>query len=469
MFELRGKYNSCKVFTDLIEDSAVSQLTLLMNQEFCKDSKIRIMSDVHSGAGCTIGTTMTIHDKIVPNLVGVDLNCIDKDTEVLTPNGWIKIADYNNQQILIYDKIKDKAFFEKPYAYIKAPCDEFYHFYTSKGLDQMLSANHKMLLWCGYKSKGYVQKIQLAEDTVRELSRLKKADYYNIKTTFDFEQSNMNISDDIIRIIIMISADGRVRYTKKLNHTHVELHFRKIRKIQRAQMLLQQANIPFTTSMRKDKSIAICFTLPGKISKDLSQFYKLSKEQLKIVIDEIYHWDGTIDEKRNHKCFSSTIKSNVDFIQFALHATGTRCGISEIKSKLINHNTTYMTYETQNQYVGLKKHVDKKPSLDGYKYCFTTSTGFFVIRRNNCISITGNCGMLCIQIQETAFDPAKLDNIIRQYVPSGHDIHETEDRTYTTAIDNLIAPVNTSLAYRSIGSLGGGELIATGTAKSVRS
>lgn len=82
MFELRGKYNSCKVFTDLIEDSAVSQLTLLMNQEFCKDSKIRIMPDVHAGAGCTIGTTMTINDKIVPNLVGVDIIiCIGKGND----------------------------------------------------------------------------------------------------------------------------------------------------------------------------------------------------------------------------------------------------------------------------------------------------------------------------------------------------------------------------------------------------
>lgn len=75
MIELRGKYNSCKVFTDLIDNTAISQLTLLMNQEFCKDSKIRIMSDCHAGAGCTIGTTMTIHDKIVPNLVGVDIGC----------------------------------------------------------------------------------------------------------------------------------------------------------------------------------------------------------------------------------------------------------------------------------------------------------------------------------------------------------------------------------------------------------
>lgn len=75
MFELRGKYNSCKIFTDLVDESAISQLTLMMNQEFCKDSQIRIMPDVHSGAGCTIGTTMTIHDKIVPNLVSVDISC----------------------------------------------------------------------------------------------------------------------------------------------------------------------------------------------------------------------------------------------------------------------------------------------------------------------------------------------------------------------------------------------------------
>lgn len=75
MIELPGKYNSCKIFTDIVDNSAISQLILLMNQEFCKDSKIRIMPDAHAGAGCTIGTTMTIHDKIVPNLVGVDIGC----------------------------------------------------------------------------------------------------------------------------------------------------------------------------------------------------------------------------------------------------------------------------------------------------------------------------------------------------------------------------------------------------------
>ena len=75
MIDLKGKYNVAKVFTDNIENTAISQIIELCNQEFSKDSKIRIMPDVHAGAGCTIGTTMTIKDKIVPNLVGVDIGC----------------------------------------------------------------------------------------------------------------------------------------------------------------------------------------------------------------------------------------------------------------------------------------------------------------------------------------------------------------------------------------------------------
>lgn len=75
MIELRGKYNTAKVYTDNIEEAAVQQIIDLCNQDFCKNSKIRIMPDTHAGAGCTIGTTMTIQDKIVPNLVGVDIGC----------------------------------------------------------------------------------------------------------------------------------------------------------------------------------------------------------------------------------------------------------------------------------------------------------------------------------------------------------------------------------------------------------
>lgn len=75
MLEIEGKYNIAKVYTNILEDGAASQIEILCNQVFVKQSKIRIMPDVHAGAGCTIGTTMTITDKVVPNLVGVDIGC----------------------------------------------------------------------------------------------------------------------------------------------------------------------------------------------------------------------------------------------------------------------------------------------------------------------------------------------------------------------------------------------------------
>ena len=75
MLELNGKYNTAKVFTDIIDESAISQIIELCNQPMSAGSQIRIMPDVHAGAGCTIGTTMHITNKVVPNLVGVDIGC----------------------------------------------------------------------------------------------------------------------------------------------------------------------------------------------------------------------------------------------------------------------------------------------------------------------------------------------------------------------------------------------------------
>lgn len=75
MFTVDGMFNTIKVFTDDCEQTALNQIMALANNPHFKQSKIRMMPDVHSGAGCVIGTTMTVHDKVVPNLVGVDIGC----------------------------------------------------------------------------------------------------------------------------------------------------------------------------------------------------------------------------------------------------------------------------------------------------------------------------------------------------------------------------------------------------------
>ena len=97
---VEGKYNQAKVFTDVVEEGALKQIQMLCDQEFTKDSKIRIMPDVHAGAGCTIGTTMTIKDMVVPNLVGVDIGCGMETIQI--KNKHIELEKLDK---LIYEKI----------------------------------------------------------------------------------------------------------------------------------------------------------------------------------------------------------------------------------------------------------------------------------------------------------------------------------------------------------------------------
>ena len=85
MQEIKGKYASAKIYADVVEQAALDQIQTLCDQPFAEGSHIAVMPDVHAGAGCTIGTTMTIdtlHGKVCPNLVGVDIGCGMNVTEL---------------------------------------------------------------------------------------------------------------------------------------------------------------------------------------------------------------------------------------------------------------------------------------------------------------------------------------------------------------------------------------------------
>lgn len=73
--EIKGKVNTALCYAKVVEEEAIEQIRRMCDYAIAEDSKIRIMPDVHAGKGCTIGTTMTITDKVVPNVVGVDIGC----------------------------------------------------------------------------------------------------------------------------------------------------------------------------------------------------------------------------------------------------------------------------------------------------------------------------------------------------------------------------------------------------------
>ena len=75
MIEIQGRFNTAKVFADTLDEKAREQLSRVCDAEHFSQCKIRVMPDVHAGVGCVIGFTMALKDKVVPNMVGVDIGC----------------------------------------------------------------------------------------------------------------------------------------------------------------------------------------------------------------------------------------------------------------------------------------------------------------------------------------------------------------------------------------------------------
>ena len=75
MLEIKGQFSTAVCYAAIIEEEAIEQIRRMCDSEITRDCRVRIMPDVHAGSGCTIGTTMTVIDKAVPDIVGVDIGC----------------------------------------------------------------------------------------------------------------------------------------------------------------------------------------------------------------------------------------------------------------------------------------------------------------------------------------------------------------------------------------------------------
>ena len=75
MFEIQGTVTTAVCYAQTVEEGAIEQIRRMCSYALTADSRVRIMPDVHAGKGCTVGTTMTVTDKVCPNIVGVDIGC----------------------------------------------------------------------------------------------------------------------------------------------------------------------------------------------------------------------------------------------------------------------------------------------------------------------------------------------------------------------------------------------------------
>lgn len=126
MKTVTGKYSTAKIFTDLVEDEAVQQIRTLCDQSFTEGCRIRIMPDVHAGKGCTIGFTADLGDKVIPDIVGVDIGC----GMLLVELGKLEV-DYAKLDAVIRKGISNE---QNEHTDIAGSFDELKHLYCYKAL-----------------------------------------------------------------------------------------------------------------------------------------------------------------------------------------------------------------------------------------------------------------------------------------------------------------------------------------------
>lgn len=210
MIELKGKYNEAKIFTDIVDEASISQVLLLLNQEFVSDSKIRLMPDIHAGAGCTIGTTMNITDKIVPNLVGVDIGCGMEVIEVKEKHIELEKLDK-----LIYEKIPSGFNIrEKSHRYFKdINLEELYCYKkidkrrAEKSLGTLGGGNH--FIEANKDDEGNIYIV--VHSGSRHLG-LEVANYYQEE---GYKELNGSAQKDIDALIMDLKAQGKQKEIQK--------------------------------------------------------------------------------------------------------------------------------------------------------------------------------------------------------------------------------------------------------------
>jgi tRNA-splicing ligase RtcB len=431
-----------------LEDEALRQAKNAASLPFVH-RHVALMPDAHSGKGATVGSVIPTKGAIISAAVGVDLGCVDAETEYLSPKGWRKISEYDGGQVMQYDAETGVAGFVEPLAFIKKPSRGFLYFKTKYGVDQMVSPDHRMLCWkITGRDRRRVQTVMLASDVASEHERLVIGFKAEFQTTFIPDiTTQLLLTDEQLRVQVALMADGHL---DRRGNGAVTLNFVKQRKKDRLAKLLDEANISFT---RNEYERVTSFRFQAPIAtKTYGDFWSASLHQLEIIADECLYWDGNAEDN----VFFTRDKASADFIQYAFCATGRR-GTMRADADA-DGDTDYRVFANPNALVGIggspKSPVRRVESADGLEYCFTVPTGFWVMRRGGNVVMTGNCGMMAVQTSLVASDlPDNLSALraaIEAAVPHGRtDNGGANDRgSWSTAPDAVVRAMADTLGER---------------------
>ena len=403
----------------LDEKKLFEELEKVKNIKITKNETIEIerMLDVLSETKTQIKLGYNSFDKVFRVeqndfvVIAGGTGCVDKDTEYFNGKEWKKICDYQKgEKILQYDKTTGEAKLIEPIKYIKNKNNNLNLIKTKYGIDMCLSNNHTVY----YLDRSDNLKSITCERMKDIHNKNKKGFSGKFITSYKYGGKGIDLSDNEIKLMLAIIADGSF---SKNNTNRCYINLKKQNKINELEKILIDLKLEYRKTNKKNGYTLFSFLAPIKTKVFDEQWYNCSSHQLRVVCDNVLKWDGN-----NKNAFYTTIKENADFIQFAFASCDKRARIleenrigrirtlngKEYKTKTIE----YIVHISKNNTTSLKSQAKTKilnyKTKDGYEYCFTTDTGLWVMRRNNCICITGNCG-------KTSFALNLLSSMSKEY------------------------------------------------------
>lgn len=313
--------------------------------------------------------------------------CFKGSTEVLTNKGWVSFDNYKGEDICQVDEFK-KYSFVKPLNIIKKKYnDDLVKLSNSKNFEITTTKNHNIVL----------------EDKKGVLSKVKAIDIFSGKSNHKkiprvcngTNKEDYNISDNDLRLQVMFSADFTFRKEGDLY-----AGFKKERKVERVKMLLDKSEFEYSCNKVKNGYTSVFISRKFN-TKRFSKLFNnewlslLSERQLKVVLDEIVHWDGNSVPNRNQIEYSSKEYHNVTFVQTVAHLLGYMSTIIPRSNKFGSWYKASILFSKKHTSLQLstKKELEK---YNDFVYCVSVPTGMILVRQNNQISICGNCDVLSL-------------------------------------------------------------------------
>ena len=342
----------------------------------------------------TVGIINTVKNKIPElkdkfGMIIID-ECLHPDTEILTNKGWKWINGLDKTELVAQWDNNDISFI-KPIKYIEKNFSGNLINIVGRNTDILATPTHQQ----PYRS--FSPKTKRKFNRKKDIQDIKLNSLVELPISGNNNGELRNITPEI-RFNIMTQADGHVYPRPKLKqHRKILFGFTKNRKIKRFLKILNQLPYKYI-KVKPYKNVTrfiVTVPYPTNIKKELNQITELNQVSENFVdefIDELMQWDGHIDNKRGILYYSSTDKTNTDYVQALCAIGGWKSSYRiQIDTRKKNYKDVHRLWLYKKLYRPTQRLKQTNIPYAGKVYCVRVPKGNIIIRRNNKVAITGNC------------------------------------------------------------------------------